>query len=141
MAKTVVGSYLKNKSLIEMIFCPLLIYGSAWENDMDFSQFVIMFKSIFFEGFGRPCGGVRTIIDLLHKKLSENGVEIHYKSEVTKILSKENKIVGVEINREKEVFAKQVLSSIGLPETFQYQANFKIINLLKLENSLFVKQF
>jgi len=36
--------------LIEMILCPLLIYGSAWEEDMDFAQFVIMFKSLYFEG-------------------------------------------------------------------------------------------
>ena len=50
MAKDVVRTFIKDKALIEMIFCPLLIYGSAWENDMDFSQFVVMFKSIFLEG-------------------------------------------------------------------------------------------
>ncbi|MBY0415650.1 MAG: NAD(P)/FAD-dependent oxidoreductase, partial [Bdellovibrionales bacterium] len=50
MAKVVVRNFIKDEALIEMIFCPLLIYGSAWENDMDFSQFVIMFKSIFLEG-------------------------------------------------------------------------------------------
>jgi phytoene dehydrogenase-like protein len=118
MAKTVVGHYIQDKSLIEMIFCPLLIYGSAWENDMDFSQFVIMFKSIFLEGFSRPEGGVRTILDLLLKKLEVNGGELRYKAEVTKIISKDNKILGVEINHNEIIECDQILSSMGLPETF-----------------------
>lgn len=118
MAKTVVKSYIKNESLVEMIFCPLLIYGSAWENDMDFSQFVIMFKSIFLEGFSRPAGGVRTIINLLHDKLAENQVEIKYKTHVTKVLTKNQKIVGVEINHNEVIYCDQILSSIGLPETY-----------------------
>ena len=31
MAKTVVRHFINDESLVEMIFCPLLIYGSAWE--------------------------------------------------------------------------------------------------------------
>ena len=57
-------------------FCPLLIYGSAWENDMDFSQFVIMFKSIYLEGFSRPRNGVRSIINLLIEKYLQLGGEL-----------------------------------------------------------------
>jgi phytoene dehydrogenase-like protein len=115
MAKDVVRSFIKNKALVEMIFCPLLIYGSAWENDMDFSQFVVMFKSIFLEGFSRPMGGVRTILDLLIKKYQG---ELRYKTEVTKIITKENKIIGVEINNNEIIYSDKILSSMGLPETF-----------------------
>lgn len=118
MAKTVVRHFIKSPQLVEMIFCPLLIYGSAWENDMDFSQFVIMFKSIFLEGFARPEGGVRTIIDLLHNKLAEAGGEIRYKSEVTRIITNNKKVVGVEINHGHIIECDQILSSMGLPETF-----------------------
>lgn len=117
MAKDVVAHFIKDDSLIEMIFCPLLIYGSAWENDMDFSQFVIMFKSIFLEGFGRPEGGVRTIIDLLLKRLDECGGEIRFKSEVTRIISTDGKITGVEINGSEIIECDSILSSMGLPET------------------------
>ena len=119
MAKTVVAEFIKDERLIEMIFCPLLIYGSAWENDMDFSQFVIMFKSIFLEGFSRPEGGVRTIIDLLLKKLHANGVEIQFKKEVTKILTKDNIVIGVEVNYNETLYTKKIISSIGLPETYK----------------------
>ncbi len=115
MAKDVVRNFIKEKSLLEMIFCPLLIYGSAWENDMDFSQFVVMFKSIYLEGFSRPTGGVRTIIDLLKSKYLG---EIRYKTEVTKIITKNKKIIGVEINNSEILYADKILSSMGLPETF-----------------------
>lgn len=117
MAKDVVRHFIKNKTLVEMIFCPLLIYGSAWENDMDFSQFVIMFKSIFLEGFSRPEGGVRTIIDLLLKRLAELGGEIRFKSEVTRIITKNEKVIGVELNNGEVIECDSILSSMGLPET------------------------
>ena len=119
MAKVVVRNFIKDPTLVEMIFCPLLIYGSAWENDMDFSQFVIMFKSIFFEGFGRPAGGVRTIIDLLLKRLGECGGEISFKSEVTRIITNNGKVVGVEVNGSEIIECDNILSSMGLPETMQ----------------------
>lgn len=118
MAKAVVKNFIKDESLIEMIFCPLLIYGSAWENDMDFSQFVIMFKSIFLEGFSRPSGGVRTIIDLLLKRFEECGGELRNKSEVTRIISIHDKVSAVEINGHEIIECDNILSSMGLPETF-----------------------
>ena len=103
--------------LIEMILCPLLIYGSAWEDDMDFAQFVIMFKSLYFEGFSRPEGGVRTIISLLMKKLEEAGGEIRFKTAVTNILTDDSgRAYGVDLGGEV-LTAPVILSSIGYPET------------------------
>lgn len=102
--------------LIEMLLCPLLIYGSAWEDDMDFAQFVIMFKSLYFEGFSRPEGGVRTIISLLMKKLEEVGGEIRFRAAVSEIITREGKAVGVSLGGE-ELLAPVILSSIGYPET------------------------
>lgn len=141
MAKTVVKNFIKDDSLVEMIFCPLLIYGSAWENDMDFSQFVIMFKSIFLEGFSRPEGGVRTILDILIKKLGDSGGEIRYKSEVTRILTKNQKIVGVEINHNQIIECDQILSSMGLPETYGVVSEFEKLDHPPQENFHFVRVF
>lgn len=117
MAKDVVRSFIKNESLIEMIFCPLLIYGSAWENDMDFSQFVVMFKSIYFEGFARPNGGVRTIINLLTAKIESLGGEVRYKTAVTKIIEQNGAVCGVLLNNETLVECSNVLSTVGNFET------------------------
>lgn len=102
--------------LVEMLLCPLLIYGSAWEDDMDFAQFVIMFKSLYFEGFSRPEGGVRTIISLLMTKFQDAGGEIRFKVPVNEILTRDGKAIGVNAGGE-ELFAPLILSSIGYPET------------------------
>jgi phytoene dehydrogenase-like protein len=100
-----------------MILCPLLIYGSAWEEDMDFAQFVIMFKSIYFEGFSRPEGGVRTIISLMMKKLEEVGAELRFKTTVSEIITNDaGSAIGVMASGSM-LMAPVILSSIGYPET------------------------
>jgi phytoene dehydrogenase-like protein len=116
-SRDVLRHHLSDHLLIEMILCPLLIYGSAWEDDMDFAQFVIMFKSLYFEGFSRPEGGVRTIISLLMKKFEECGGEIRFKTAVSEILVNEHgQACGVSAGGE-EIFAPLIFSSIGYPET------------------------
>jgi phytoene dehydrogenase-like protein len=116
-SREVLKKFLSDELLIEMLLCPLLIYGSAWEDDMDFAQFVIMFKSLYFEGFARPEGGVRTIISLLMKKFEEAGGEIRFRSAVSEVLCNEQGVaIGVKTGGE-DLLAKIVLSSIGLPET------------------------
>ena len=124
------NSMIKNPLLNEMILCPLLIYGSAWEEDMDFAQFVIMFKSLYFEGFSRPEGGVRTIISLLMKKAQDAGCEMRFRSGVSEILVNESgKAYGVKLG-EEEIHAPIILSSIGYPETVRLTPKFpaNIIN-------------
>lgn len=124
-SRKVLSEILRNELLIEMILCPLLIYGSAWEDDMDFAQFVIMFKSLYFEGFSRPQGGVRTIISLLMKKLEEVGGEIRFKTPVSEILSNESgKAIGV-IAGGEEILSNMVFSSIGYPETVNITSGLK----------------
>ena len=116
-ARELVSTFIKSEQLVEMIFCPLLIYGSAWEMDMDFSQFVIMYKSIFVEGFSRPKGGVRTIINLLLNKLEEVGCEVRFKCGVQKILTQNGKTLGIITDKGETIYSNFVLSSAGLPET------------------------
>ncbi len=110
--------YLSEPLLLEMLLCPLLIYGSAWEEDMDFAQFVVMFKSIYFEGFSRPEGGVRTIIDLLIEKYRSLGGVLCFKEPVEKILTKNEKCIGVRTTK-GEYFSNKVFSSAGLPESYK----------------------
>jgi phytoene dehydrogenase-like protein len=128
-AKEVVKNYLSDETLREMIFCPLLIYGSAWEHDMDFSQFVIMFKSIFLEGLSRPEGGVRTILSLLETRYKELGGEIRYKAAVDKLLCSNQKIQGIRLKNGEEIIASTVLSSMGLPETLERVEGHEIENM------------
>ncbi len=116
-AKEVLSHYIKNPLLTDMIFCPLMIYGSAVEEDMEFSQFVIMFKSIFFEGFQRPLNGVRTLLQILEKKIVQLGGEIHFKREVMEIVHDHSEIQGVLLTNGSFIPCRQVLSTAGYFET------------------------
>ena len=46
-SRSILESFIKEPILIDMLNCPLMYYGNAREGDMDFYQFVIMFKSIY----------------------------------------------------------------------------------------------
>lgn len=111
------ASMISDPLLLEMLLCPLLIYGSAWEDDMDWAQFVVMFKSLYFEGFGRPEGGVRRIIKLLVDKYTQNGGELRFRTPVGSILTRDGVAYGVKLDSGEELLATQVFSSMGLPET------------------------
>ncbi len=106
-----------SNEFIECLLCPLLFYGSSWENDIDLQQFVILFKSIFMEGFARPYGGVRTLINPLVEKLKDNNVDVRFKTAVKKIIKENNKVSGVELEDGTVLKTNQVYSSVGLPET------------------------
>lgn len=116
-AKEKVREFIADEKLLEMIFCPLLIYGSAWENDMDFSQFVIMFKSIYLEGFSRPKNGVRSIINLLIEKYLQCGGELRLGTGIKKIDTENGVVRRVILDSGEIIEADKVMSSIGLPET------------------------
>ncbi len=120
--REVVGEYLTDPMLIDMLFCPLLFYGSATPHDMDFNQFAILFKSIFREGFARPEQGVRPILKALVRKFREQGGELKLRSGVRKILTRQNKAVGVELEDGQILEADNVLSSAGLVETLRLVA-------------------
>lgn len=118
-AREVVGSFITDPLLIEMLFCPLFYYGSAKENDMDFDQFVIMFKSIFLEGFARPEKGVRQIINVLMKKYRECGGELRLKTGVKSINKEGGKVQSVTLENGEVLQTKKILSSAGYVETMR----------------------
>jgi phytoene dehydrogenase-like protein len=118
-AREVVGSFITDPLLVEMLLCPLSYYGSAKEDDMDFDQFVIMFKSIFLEGFARPEKGVRKIIDVLLKKYKECGGYLRLKTGVESINQKDGKVRSVTLENGEVLEADKVLSSAGYVETMR----------------------
>ena len=74
-ARTLVRQHITDPLLEDMLFCPLMYYGSATEHDMEFGQFVIMFKALFLEGFARPFEGVRVVLRVLLEKYRAAGGE------------------------------------------------------------------
>ncbi|MGE0708102.1 MAG: phytoene desaturase family protein [Planctomycetota bacterium] len=139
-SRPVLERHLSDPLLIDMLYCPLMFYGSAEENEMEFGQFCIMFKSIFREGFARPDGGVRTIISALTRRFEELGGELRYQRGVDRILTRPGgdgrAVTGVLLERERGltkisskprptadhdevITAPVVLSTAGVPETWR----------------------
>ena len=116
-ARQVVEKIIKDQVLIDMLFCPLCYYGSAREDDMDFGQFVILFKSIYLEGFCRPFEGVRHILRLLTDAYRKAGGMRKMKMGVSKILKAGNRITALELQDGSVINADNVISTAGLVET------------------------
>lgn len=117
--RAVVSECISDPLLVEMLFCPLMFYGSASAHDMDFGQFVIMFKSLFYEGFGRPYEGVRLLLKNLVKKFKSVGGELRLRSGVSSIRTENGRTTGVELDNGEFLEADNVLSSAGSLETFR----------------------
>jgi phytoene dehydrogenase-like protein len=118
-ARDVVGSIITDPLLADMIFCPLMYYGNAQENDMEFGQFAIMFSSIFREGFARPQAGVRQILDVLVRKYRECGGELRLRSGVQSIEVNDGRASSVLLDSGEVLKADKILSSAGRVETMR----------------------
>jgi phytoene dehydrogenase-like protein len=116
-AREIVGRYLGDPLLIDMLFCPLMYYGSASERDMEFGQFAIMFKALFLEGLCRPREGVRLIVRLLLEKYRQAGGERRMKCGVRHIVARAGRATAIVLDSGEEITADHVLSSIGAAET------------------------
>src|ERR1051326_2445825 len=90
-AREVVRRHVGDPLLEDMLFCPVMYYGSASERDMEFGQFVIMFKALFLEGFARPFEGVRVVIRVLLDKYRAAGGERRMKCGVKKIVTRDGR--------------------------------------------------
>jgi phytoene dehydrogenase-like protein len=116
-AREFVTRFVRDPLLIEMIFCPLMFYGSARENDMDLSQFAIMARALFLEGFARPPDGVRVILRVLLEKYRAAGGERRMKCGVSRIVANGDRATALVLENGEEITADHVLSSIGSVET------------------------
>jgi len=118
-AREVVADYITDPVLVEMLFCPVMFYGSATPHDMDFGQFVIMFKSLFFEGFGRPYEGVRLLLKNLVRKYKSLGGELRLNTGVGSIRSEHDRATSLELDDGEVLEAENILSSAGSVETMR----------------------
>ena len=116
-ARELVRQFISDPLLEDMLFCPLMYYGSARERDMDCSQFVIMFTALFLEGLARPLDGVRRIIRVLLEKYRAAGGERRMKCGVARIVERGDRVAALILDDGSEIAADHVLSSIGAAET------------------------
>lgn len=116
-ARGIVRAFIRDPLLENMIFCPMMYYGSPQERDMAFRDFVVLFQSIFLEGFARPPEGVRVILRVLLEKYRTAGGERRMKCGVRKIEERNGRAAALILDDGEEITADHILSSIGSVET------------------------
>jgi len=118
-ARGVLEHMIGDPQLIEMLLCPIMYYGSATENDLEFGQFAILFRSIFLEGFARPRDGIRPIIRLLLDKYRSLGGVRKMKCGVKQIHTRGDKVHSLELDSGECITGEHIISSAGLVETMR----------------------
>ena len=138
-AREVVATHITDPLLVEMLLCPLMWYGNARENDMDFGQFCIMFRACYLEGFGRPFKGVRVILKNLVKKFRGLGGELKLRSGVERIVADDGHAVGVVLDDGTEISCDRVLSSAGTIETARMCDDVTTVDVAKAGQLSFIE--
>jgi len=108
---------LRDPLLVQMLLCPLMYYGSSVENDMDLSQFAIMFQAIYREGFFRPHGTIRDFLHLLSEHFLALGGTIRRGAKVAEILVRDKAAHAVRLESGEVIEGGYFLSTIGYQET------------------------
>lgn len=118
--RPILRDYFGDSVVSEMLLCPTMYYGNAEPHDMDFTQFVTLFKSLFFEGFARPREGVRRIIKALVRRFRGcGGGTIRMNCGVKRIESDDRRVTGLTLTNGETITADTVLSSAGYAETMR----------------------
>ena len=114
-----VSEILQNDTLLDMLLLPLMMYGNSNEHDMDFSQFVIMFRAIFEDGFFRPSGTIKDFLDLLLEKYKSYGGEIVFNTEVDCAVIKDDTVEEIRTVKGESIPCENVISTVGYPGTLK----------------------
>lgn len=91
------------------IFNTYWCYLGVPASKLDFLFYMAMLHSYIKDGTGVPHLRSHEMSLSIDKVIRDNGGDIWYNSEVTKVIMKDGKPVGVVINGEKEVYAKRFI--------------------------------
>jgi phytoene dehydrogenase-like protein len=120
MTRDVLAEYLDDQLLVDALMHPLLWYGSPTPYDLDWASFVVLWRAIYEEGFARPAGGVRPLLELLRRRFLTAGGELMLRAGVRALLrTRDGAVAGVELDDGRELHAARVLSSAGWVETLR----------------------
>lgn len=122
-ARDLLARHVSSPLLRDLLLIPTCYYGSALEDDIEVSQFAIMWRSLFHEGFARPFEGVRRVIRLLTDRCREHGVDRRMKCGVRRIEVRQGRAAALLLDDGSEVTADAVYSSAGAVETMRLRSD------------------
>ena len=114
---SLVSSYIKSEKLRRMLSMhPLLVGGNPFSTTSIYGLILYLEKKW---GIHYSMGGTGNIIKGYEKLMNEVGIKILKKSEVTEIISSNNKISGVQINNHKVIDADNVICNADPPAVYE----------------------
>ena len=114
---SLVSSYIQNEKLRRMLSMhPLLVGGNPFSTTSIYGLILYLEKKW---GIHYSMGGTGNIIKGYEKLLNEVGIKILKESEVTKIISKNNKISGIQINNQIDIDADNVICNADPPAVYE----------------------
>ena len=118
---SLVSSYIKSEKLRRMLSMhPLLVGGNPFSTTSIYGLILYLEKKW---GIHYSMGGTGNIIKGYEKLMNEVGIKILKESEVTKIISKNNKISGVQINNKNIIEADNVICNADPPAVYEKLLN------------------
>ena len=127
---SLVSSYVKNEKLRRMLSMhPLLVGGNPFTTTSIYGLILYLEKKW---GIHYSIGGTGNIIKGFEKLMNEVGIEIIKANEVTKIISNNNKITGVQLNNHTNIEADNVICNADPPGVYE-----KLLNGNKNSSFLF----
>ena len=114
---SLVSSYIQNEKLRRMLSMhPLLVGGNPFSTTSIYGLILYLEKKW---GIHYSMGGTGNIIKGYEKLMNEVGIKILKESEVTKIISKNNKISGIQINNQIDIDADNVICNADPPAVYE----------------------
>ena len=118
---SLVSSYIKSEKLRRMLSMhPLLVGGNPFSTTSIYGLILYLEKKW---GIHYSMGGTGNIIKGYEKLMNEVGINILKESEVTKIISKNNKISGVQINNKNIINTDNVICNADPPAVYEKLLN------------------
>ncbi|MDC3037189.1 phytoene desaturase family protein [Candidatus Pelagibacter sp.] len=114
---SLVSSFIKNEKLRRMLSMhPLLVGGNPFTTTSIYGLILYLEKKW---GIHYSMGGTGNIIKGLEKLMLEEGIDIIKNSEVTEIISKSNKIIGIKLNNQEIIQAENVVCNADPPAFYE----------------------
>jgi len=118
---SLVSSYIQNEKLRRMLSMhPLLVGGNPFTTTSIYGLILYLEKKW---GIHYSMGGTGNIIIGFEKLMNEVGIEIIKNNEVTKIISNNNKITGVQLKNQSKINANNVICNADPPAVYEKLLN------------------
>ncbi|EPS68678.1 carotenoid isomerase, chloroplastic, partial [Genlisea aurea] len=117
-AGNIARKYIKDPELLSFIDAECFIVSTVNSMHTPMISASMVLCDRHFGGINYPVGGVGEIAKSLAKGLADSGSRILYKANVTSIIIKDGKAVGVKLSDGRQLYAKTVISNATRWDTF-----------------------